>query len=222
MRQAFEEEVNTLHIRFLEMGKLVNEAVYKSVKAFTNHDKQLALQVIEEDHLINQREQKLEESCFELIALQQPVTSDLRKIITVMKASADLERMGDHAVSISKSTIRVKGRKRDAEIEARLVDLAELVKVSLEEVLTAYLKSDVKKAKAIAAKDKKINERSKEILSLCIEDMKKDTELVFGATDYMLVSTYLERIGDYVTNICEWIVYLSTGKMLELNTKNVE
>ncbi|MDN6626546.1 MAG: phosphate signaling complex protein PhoU [Pisciglobus halotolerans] len=222
MRQVFEEELDLLHTYFLEMGKMVNKAVYKSVNAFTNHDKQLALQVVEEDYLINQRDQKLEEFCIELIALQQPVTSDLRKIITVMKAKTDLERIGDHAVSISKATIRVKGQKREAEIEIQLVELADLVKESLEDVLVAYLEGNVDKARTIALKDKNVNQKSKHILNLCIERMKQDTEIVFGATDYMRVAGYLERIGDYVTNICEWIIYLKTGKMLELNMKNVK
>ena len=222
VRQVFEEELDLLHTHFLEMGEMVNKAVYKSVKAFTNHDKQLALQVVEEDYLINQRDQELEEFCIELIALQQPVTRDLRKIITVMKAKTDLERIGDHAVSISKATIRVKGQKREAEIEFQLVELADLVKENLEEVLIAYLKSDTEKAKSIAWKDQKVNQKSKYILNLCIERMKQDTEIVFGATDYMKVAGYLERIGDYVTNICEWIIYLKTGKMLELNMKNVK
>ena len=109
MRRLFEDELNDLHVRFSEMGMMVNEAIYKSVKAFINHDKQLAREVIADDHKINERETDLERKSFELIALQQPVSTDLRVIVTIMKASSDLERMGDHAVSIAKSTIRVKG-----------------------------------------------------------------------------------------------------------------
>lgn len=220
MRQNFEEELNDLHVHFSEMGMMVNEAIYKSVKAFVNHDKDLAHAVIEDDDAINNREAELENKCFELIALQQPVTSDLRKIITVMKASADLERMGDHAVSISKSTIRVKGNKRVPEIEADIADLAEKVKESVEVVLVAYLKYDVEKAEEIALNDRKIDKAAHTITGKAIEDMKRNSELVIGATDYILVAGYLERIGDYVTNICEWIIYHETGKVVELNTKN--
>ncbi|MCI3029055.1 phosphate signaling complex protein PhoU [Desemzia sp. C1] len=220
MRQNFEEELNDLHVHFSEMGMMVSEAVYKSVKAFINHDKELAHNVIENDVAINNREAELEKKCFELIALQQPVTSDLRKIITVMKACADLERMGDHAVSISKSTIRVKGNKRDPKIEAEIADLSEIVKKRVEEVLEAYLQYDVTKAREIAQKDDQIDEAAHSITEKAIEDMKRNSELVIGAADYILVASYLERIGDYVTNICEWIVYHETGKVVELNTKN--
>lgn len=220
MRQNFEEELNDLHVHFSEMGMMVSEAVYKSVKAFINHDKELAHNVIENDVAINNREAELEKKCFELIALQQPVTSDLRKIITVMKACADLERMGDHAVSISKSTIRVKGNKRDPKIEAEIADLSEIVKKRVEEVLEAYLQYDVTKAREIAQKDDLIDEAAHSITEKAIEDMKRSSDLVIGAADYILVASYLERIGDYVTNICEWIVYHETGKVVELNTKN--
>lgn len=220
MRQNFEAELNDLHVHFSEMGMMVNEAIHKSVKAFINHDKDLARSVIENDASINNREAELEDKCIELIALQQPVTSDLRKIITVMKASVDLERMGDHAVSISKSTIRVKGNQRVPEIEAAIAELGEKVKHSVEEALDAYLKFDVANAREVALKDNDIDADAHKITKACIDDMKRNPELVIGATDYILVTTYLERIGDYVTNISEWIVYHETGKVEELNPKN--
>ena len=220
MRRVFEEELNDLHLRFSEMGMMVNEAIYKSVKAFINHDKELAKEVIANDHFINERELDLEKRSFEMIALQQPVTTDLRIIVTVMKASSDLERMADHAVSIAKSTIRVKGNKRIPEIEAEIADMADKVKVMVEEVLEAYVKNDSKKAKKIAKMDGEVDLYFKQIYKSCIEEMKANSEIVVGASDYMLVAGYLERIGDYVTNICEWIVYLSTGKVSELNSTN--
>ncbi|WP_156956032.1 phosphate signaling complex protein PhoU [Carnobacterium pleistocenium] len=218
LRKTFEKELANLHVHFSEMGMMANEAIYKSVKAFTNHDKELAQQVIENDILINAREIELEKKCFELIALQQPVTSDLRRIVTVMKASADLERMGDHAVSVAKSTIRVKGNKRVPKIEAEIAVLSEKVKVMVEGVLKAYIKEDANKAKSLATAINDIDHKVYEINKQCIDEMKEDPELVLGATDYMLVASYLKRIGDYGTNICEWIVYLKTGKVVELNT----
>lgn len=220
MRRVFEEELNDLHVHFFEMGKMVNEAIYKSVKAFINHDKELAQQVIDGDIEINRHETELEKQCFEMIALQQPVTTDLRKIVTVMKACADLERMGDHAVSIAKSTIRVKGNKRIYEVEAEIAEMSEKVKVMVQGVLDAYINFDTKKAKEVALSDRSVDKDAKKIHYDCIEHMKADSEIVLGGTDYMLVAGYLERIGDYVTNISEWIVYLDSGKVVELNTHN--
>lgn len=222
MRRLFEDELNDSHVRFSEMGMMVNEAIYKSVKAFINHDKQLAREVIADDHKINERETDLERKSFELIALQQPVSTDLRVIVTIMKASSDLERMGDHAVSIAKSTIRVKGNTRVPDIEKDIADMADKVKQMVEEVLDAYVKEDRKKAIKIADEDVAINAYSDNIYDDCIKEMQRDSETVVGSMDYMLVASYLERIGDYVTNICEWIVYLRTGKVVELNSNAQE
>lgn len=222
MRRLFEDELNDLHVRFSEMGMMVNEAIYKSVSAFVNHDKALAREVIADDQHINKREVDLEKRSFEMIALQQPVTTDLRMIVTVMKASSDLERMGDHAVSIAKSTIRVKGETRVPEIEAEIAQMAQAVKAMVTEVLDAYVKEDAVRARQIATEDHGINDFSKHIYEACIERMREDSETIVGAMDYMLVSSYLERIGDYVTNICEWILYLRTGKLLELNSNASE
>ena len=222
MRRLFVDELNDLHVRFSEMGMMVNEAIYKSVKAFINHDKALAREVIHEDKHINEREVDLEKRSFELIALQQPVTTDLRVIVTVMKASSDLERMGDHAVSIAKSTIRVKGETRVPQIEEDIAGMAEAVKEMVEQVLDAYVKEDSARARKIALEDHGINDFSSRIYKECIRQMQDNPETVIGSMDYMLVSSYLERIGDYVTNICEWIVYLKTGKITEVNSNAIE
>ena len=221
-RQNFDDELNDLHVRFSEMGMMVNEAIYKSVNAFINHDKTLAQEVIDADVQINEREVDLEKRSFEMIALQQPVTTELRMIVTVMKASSDLERMGDHAVSIAKSTIRVKGNTRAPEIEETLAQMATKVKQMVEEVLDAYVKSDEKRAREIAKEDLRVDEFSNKIYKMCIKQMQEDSDTIVGSMDYMLVDSYLERIGDYVTNICEWIIYLDTGKLIELNSNSKE
>ncbi|WP_314064359.1 phosphate signaling complex protein PhoU [uncultured Vagococcus sp.] len=218
LRTQFEEDLQNLHTQFSTMAQEVSDAVYKSVKAFIKHDKEIAYNVIENDVKINELEVQLEKKSLEMIALQQPVTTDLRIIITVMKASSDLERMGDHAVSIAKSTIRVKGNERILEVEEKISDMADAVKIMVDSVKDAYINGDLDQAKAIAQSDAKVNEYFNEIYDMCIKEMKENPETVVGGTDYLQVAGFLERIGDYVTNICEWIVYLKTGKILELNS----
>lgn len=220
MRRAYDEELEKMHRTFSQMGNMVNEAVYKAVKAFVTHDKELAKRVIEEDLKINEIEHQLEQESIELIALQQPVTGDLRKIITVMKACADLERIGDHAVSISKSTIRVKGTKRIKDIEDLISLAGDKIMRMGQDIIEAYIQYDAEKAVKIAERDEEIDELATRIRKDSIEEMKRDSDLVLGATDYILVSTYLERMGDYITNISEWILYYDTGEIQELNTHN--
>lgn len=220
MRQVFEEELKELHAHFFQMGRAVHKAIEQSIEAFVKHDKALAKQVIANDEKINQFEVELEQKCIELIALQQPVSTDLRRIITVMKATSDLERMGDHAVSISKSTIRVKGTKREYDIEKGIADMSAMVLYNVRKTLDAYVISDADMARKMAEEDHKVDLLGKELYAKSIEFMRNDSEIVLGATDYIRVTSYLERIGDYATNISEWTVFLTTGKVVELNTQN--
>ncbi|WP_267635898.1 phosphate signaling complex protein PhoU [Enterococcus faecium] len=222
LRTQFEEELLNLHNQFYEMGMMVSSAVHKSVRAYIKHDKILAQEVIENDININNMETRLEKKSFEMIALQQPVTTDLRMTITVMKASSDLERMADHAVSVAKSTIRVKGQTRIPEIEKEISDMSDYVKKMVDNVLVAYVKTDEKDARTIANMDQRVNDYFNRIYNATIKNMQENPETVISGTDYLNVASYLERIGDYVTNICEWIVYLATGKITELNTNHNE
>ena len=222
LRTQFEEELLNLHNQFYEMGMMVSSAVHKSDRAYIKHDKILAQEVIENDININNMETRLEKKSFEMIALQQPVTTDLRMIITVMKASSDLERMADHAVSVAKSTIRVKGQTRIPEIEKEISDMSDYVKKMVDNVLVAYVKTDEKDARTIANMDQRVNDYFNRIYNATIKNMQENPETVISGTDYLNVASYLERIGDYVTNICEWIVYLATGKITELNTNHNE
>ena len=142
----------------------------KSLRAFISHDLELAKEVIENDEIVNNYETKLEKKSLEIIALQQPVSSDLRTVITALKASSDVERMGDHAVAIAKATIRIKGENRMTDIEAEIKKMGKAVRHMVEEALEVYLNADEKR----------------------------------------------ERIGDYARNLCEWVVYLKSGKIIEL------
>ncbi|WP_127849947.1 phosphate signaling complex protein PhoU [Lacticaseibacillus hulanensis] len=222
MNDEFEQKLKTLDMMFLELGMMVNVAVYRAVTGFTTHDKRLAYEVIGGDERINASQMKLEKKCLELIALQQPVTGALRQIITAMKASSDLERMGDHAVSIAKGTIQLTGNPRVFSIESNLNEMFAIVRKMSDEVLDAYVHSDDRRARRIASRDHRVNEFSRQIYLDCIASMRADTDTVVGGTDYMLVATYLERIADYVTNICERIVYQKTGKIVELNSNAKE
>lgn len=222
LRSQFEEDIIKLHNKFYNMGKDVNEAINKSVQAFTDHDKNLAKEVIAEDAKVNHQELELEKRSFEMIALQQPVTTDLRKIVTILKVSSDLERMGDHAVSIAKSTIRMKGNKRVLEIEDEITLMAKHVMDMVNNVLEAYLATDVEKAIEIALSDSVTNKYFKSIYNHTIQAMKENPETIIVGADYLQVAGYLERIADYVTNICEWIVYLKTGKISELDQNQAQ
>ncbi|HFL5441960.1 TPA: phosphate signaling complex protein PhoU [Streptococcus pyogenes] len=216
LRTKFEEELDKLHNQFYSMGTEVLAQINKTVRAFISHDRELAKEVIEEDDTINNFETKLEKKSLEIIALQQPVSNDLRMVITVLKASSDIERMGDHAASIAKATIRMKGEERIPVVEEQINLMGKAVKQMVEEALNAYINADDTKAYEIAASDEIIDQYFRNIQTLAVEEIRKSPDAVFAGKEYFQVLMYLERIGDYARNICEWIVYLKTGKIIEL------
>ena len=217
LRSQFEEELDKLHNQFYAMGNEVLGQINKTVRAFITHDRQLAKEIIEADAKINEFELKLEQKSLEIIALQQPVSADLRAVITVLKATSDLERMGDHAASIAEATIRMKGEVRIPTVEAEINKMGRQVRQLVESVLDLYLhKGDSDTAYDIAAKDELINQYFDDIRELTTEEIKKEPDTIITGRDYFQVISYLERIGDYAKNICEWVVYLNTGKITEL------
>ncbi|CEL90138.1 phosphate signaling complex protein PhoU [Streptococcus sanguinis] len=216
LRVQFEEDLEKLHNQFYAMGNEVLSQINRTVRAFVTHDRELARQVIEDDAEVNDYEVKLEKKSLEIIALQQPVSQDLRTVITVLKASSDLERMGDHAVSIAKATVRMKGEVRIESVEDAISKMGRDVKNFVEETLNVYLNGNVDQAYAVAAMDEKINQYFDDIRDLATEEIKQNPELIVTGRDYFQVISYLERIGDYAKNICEWVVYFETGKIIEL------
>ena len=216
LRVQFEEDLEKLHNQFYAMGNEVLSQINRTVRAFVTHDRELARQVIEDDAEVNEYEAKLEKKSLEIIALQQPVSQDLRTVITVLKASSDLERMGDHAVSIAKATVRMKGEVRIESVEDAISKMGRDVKNFVEETLNVYLNGNVDQAYAVAAMDEKINQYFDDIRDLATEEIKQNPELIVTGRDYFQVISYLERIGDYAKNICEWVVYFETGKIIEL------
>ena len=216
LRTQFEEELNKLHNQFYSMGTQVSAQVNKAVRAFVSHDRDLAEEVIEEDQQVNDQETKLEKKSLEMIALQQPVSHDLRTIITVLKASSDLERMGDHAVSIAKATINLKGEERIHIVEADISLMGERVKSIVDASLNAYIQGDADRAREIASWDDTVNQMYGEIQNKTLTAMEENKETITTGKDYLMTIIYLERIGDYAKNLGEWIVYLKTGKIVEL------
>lgn len=221
MRQTFDQELEKLNEEFTQMGKMVEKQIENSVGAYLNQDIDLAQKVVAQDLEINEAQMSLEKKSLELIALQQPVTADLRLIVTVLKASSDLERMGDHAVSVAKYLLRQKKIERIVPIEKLIAEMGLGVKKMLDAVLKAFTKEDEDQAIAIAQSDQKINKDSIAVYKKCMKNMKKKAETIESDTNYMLVANTIERMGDYVTNICEWIVYLVKGKLVDLDTDNL-
>ncbi len=215
-RSYFDKELNQLNDMLQEMGRMSKEAIDNSIRSLVEHNSQLARKVIANDDLIDDMEFEIEERCIKLIATQQPLAGDLRKIFTTLKIITDLERIADHAVDISKVTIRLDGQ----EYIKPLIDIprmAMLAREMVEDCINVYINGDLELAKGISQKDDEIDALYKQIFRELLVYMMESPRTINQATQFLMVSRFLERIGDHATNVCEWAVYAVSGKRTDLN-----
>lgn len=219
MRTVFDEKLAEIHRDLLELGVLVNRAITNVVKAFVNYDMELAKEIIDNDLRINKKENEIDQKCSAIIALQQPNTSDLRRVIAVIRASSNLERMGDHAQNIAEATINIKEEKHNPELEEIIRSMGIQVIQMSSDIIDAFVDFNVEAAEEIAHRDETVDNKYNLLRLTAIETMREDPETVLAASDYSFIGRDLERIGDYVTNIAEGIVYLDSGKVVDLGSK---
>lgn len=217
MRDQFELELQELEQKFLEMGSAVLESASKVLLALAAKDTDMAELIIKEDKLINQAQLDIELTCANLLALQQPQVTDLRFVLTIMSACSDLERMGDHMTGIAKAILNLKEIDTLEVIEEHIHDAGQKALKMMSDLLLVFPKRNADKAIAIANQDEAIDQLyysiSKEILTV----MKEQETSVRNGAQYLYMMGHIERFGDYISNICERIVYLETGELVELN-----
>jgi len=214
-RKSFHTELNDLENEMLKMGSVVGESISQSIEALINKDLELASKVIENDDIIDDYELEIEEKCTRLIALQQPVAIDLRKIIVISKLVTDLERIGDNAANIAHKVLDIGDQTLIKEMQD-LPGMRDIVVQQLRASLEAFVDMDIEKAKEVAARDEKVNQLDKQIKSELLNVMENDSKTIEQGTSLMFISRFLERIGDHSTNICERTVYMKTGEWTEL------
>ncbi|MDY2962750.1 phosphate signaling complex protein PhoU [Streptococcus dysgalactiae] len=216
MRDQFELELQELEHSFLELGQLVLETGSKTLLALASKDKDMAEQIIARDQKINQRQSAIELACARMLALQQPQVSDLRFVISIMSSCSDLERMGDHMTGIAKAILQLI-EDQLAPIEDQLHLMGQSALRMLADLLETFPLHQASKAVSIAQTDEQIDQHyyalSKDIISL----MKDQETSIPNGTQYLYIIGHLERFADYIANICERVVYLETGELIDLN-----
>ncbi|GAW27799.1 phosphate signaling complex protein PhoU [Carboxydocella sp. ULO1] len=216
VRHNFDQALEELQKEILRMGSMVETAIAKAVESLAKQDVKLAQEVIEGDEAIDELEKIIDDRCMKLIATQQPIAGDLRKIGAGLKIIVDLERIADHAADIAKVTLRLANQP----LIKPLIDIPKMAKLAQEEVrgvLDAYVRGDVELAKATCAKDDEIDRLYRLVFDELVEIMQKDPSTITQATYLLFVARYLERIGDHATNIGEGVIYLETGEREDLN-----
>lgn len=218
MRNVYRAELNELYERFTQLGQRVKEVHNQAIDAFASHDKDKALDIIEQDVRINELEAEIEKDAVQLIALQQPVTSDLRKIIMVIKASTDFERMADHARGIAYATKRLTVP-YDIQFEEVILKMSDVVEEMFDLLLQAIEEENLLTAVQASKMDDAVDQYNKEISKSAMELLRSEEESPHSYFEYKSIAQDLERIGDYITNVAELVVYLETGEYSELNPR---
>lgn len=216
MRESFKEHIKELNEDVVAMGEMVATATSRSIEALGNQDIEKAKQIVNDDLLINRKRWQIEEKCINLIALQQPVATDLREIIAVLNIITELERMGDYAEGNAKIAIMLGGEP----LVRPLIftpKMAEKTVSMLRRSMQALVNRDAKMATAICNEDDEVDKLYDEAYHDLLMWMIKDPSLISKATPLIWAAHNLERSADRVTNICERIVFLATGSMPQVN-----
>ncbi|MGD0596974.1 MAG: phosphate signaling complex protein PhoU [Sedimentisphaerales bacterium] len=216
MRESFKEHIMGLNEDVVAMSEMVATATSRSVEALGNRDIEKAKQIVNDDLLINKKRWQIEEKCINLIALQQPVATDLREIIAVLNIITELERMGDYAEGNAKIAIMLGGEPLIRPL-IFLPKMAEKANSMLKRSMHALVSRDAQAAMAICNEDDEVDKLYDEAYHDLLMCMIKDPTLVSKATPLIWAAHNLERIADRVTNICERIVFLATGSMPQVN-----
>ncbi|MBA3532426.1 MAG: phosphate signaling complex protein PhoU [Ardenticatenales bacterium] len=216
IRGNFDQQLTNLGHRLLRMGSLVDEAIDHATRSLVERDSDLALDVIRKDSEINTLRYSIEEQSYTLLATQQPLAGDLRRVAAAISIATNMERQADHAAGIA-----VLARRLNKEPELKsLMDIprmADTTRSMLRHSLDAYLSADAELARAVATEDAEINELNEKVLQELLRCMIDDPRTIRRATYLLWVSHNLERIGDRTKNICERVVYVATGELADFD-----
>ncbi len=217
-RNLFIAELENLHNEIRNMGDKISHIISNTITALKKHDEGLSKNIFSGDGRINTMNRKIEQTCLNMIALQQPIASDLRAIASTLKILTDMERIADQCADICE-IILSHPDSTSLKPPAKLIQMMEAAQEMFGNAVSAYLEQDVVLARAVCKSDDCIDAIfSQLILELCA--IMPDNELkIPTAVDYMFIAKYVERIGDHATNIAEWGIYLATGEHPDLNTE---
>lgn len=216
MRHKFDVQLMELKKKIVGMSDLVHKAIENAMQSLKMRDIELAQKVVDNDEAINNFEREIEQLCTHLVATQQPFASDLRKIVASYKIIASLERMGDLAVDIAKLSLRI----GPVPLIKPLIDLPKMTDIVISMIHTAveaFINDDVELARSLAKMDHEVDHYYKNIFSELNEMMSKDPALAAQGVYILLTTRYMERIGDYCTNIGEEVIYMELGVREDLN-----
>jgi len=214
MERPFDEELKFLKEKLLEMASRAEEQIALAIRGLKDREEPLACRVLDREEAINQLDIEIDEIAMRLLALRQPMATDLRFITSAMKIGSDLERIGDLAVNIAERTMDLL---KSPQLKP-LVDIprmAELTKDMVRDALNAFINGDERLAKEVCERDDSVDKLNDQVFRELLTYMMEDPATISRAVDLILVGRHLERIADHATNIGEDVIYMVKGKTIK-------
>ncbi|MGR3434245.1 MAG: phosphate signaling complex protein PhoU [Shimia sp.] len=210
---AYDRDLEALQAHVMRMGGLVEAAIMESAHALANRDTEMAVKVRTGDAAIDRLDEHVNEEAARLIALRQPMGTDLHTILTVMKVSSNLERIGDYAKNVAKRTETLVETAPVNGSDQALRRMAKEVEVMLKDVLDAYIQLDADLAADVRARDHEVDQMYNALFREFLTHMMEDPRNITACMHLHFIAKNIERMGDHVTNISEQVIYLVTGEM---------
>ena len=209
--EQYDAELSQIKEMLMEMGGLVEQQVTHACQAFINHDANLAQEVCDTEARLNQLEVELDDHCVSIIAKRQPTAGDLRNVVSVMKAIADLERIGDEADRIARMALKISDTTIPQDHYADFRSIHQQASRVLHWSLDAFARRDVEGALRVIHADEEIDQAYNALVRKCIRDMQDKPEGVEDSVSMMWAARALERIGDHAKNLGEYVIYQVKG-----------
>ena len=212
---AFDRDLEAIQARIMRMGGLVEEALLKGAKALKTRDEELAAEVRRGDKAIDALETEINEACARLLALRQPIASDLRTVLSVMKIAANLERVGDYAKNMAKRANVLAQMQPIEGAPGSIKRMAKEVHSMLSDALDAFIRQDVVLAEDVRQRDLEVDQMYNALFREFLTFMMEDPRNISACMHLHFIAKNIERAGDHVTAIAEQVMYLVTGEMPE-------
>ena len=215
-RGAFDRAKLVLKQQVADMGQQICRSILDVADVLDHLDADRAGKIIDQDSCFNELNEKIHDHCVELIALQQPVASELREILAELQVAVELERIADHVADIAR-IIRSLSRDAIPPVWSEILKMAACAEEMLRKMIVAYQDRDALTAEVIATKDDELDRLNHQVVNEIMEFMRRNPDAVASGTKLIWLTHNLERIGDRVTNIGEQILYIATGAARDLN-----
>ena len=210
IRARYEEELSGVFDNLVLMCRHIESAIDKCLKALVDRDFELANEVYEEDKLIDKMERDIEQSCLKILVMEHPVASDFREISAALKMITDLERIGDQARDIAEITMQFGNEEYIKKLE-HIPQMAVIVIQMVKDGIQAYINRDLELARSLDGTDDKVDNLFNTVMADLTALIRKNPDNAEQAIMFMMITKYLERIGDHAVNIGEWVEYAITG-----------